>query len=99
MYYCRIQGGYIKDTCGLHASAEVRGYMQDTCRIHARLIKDKCICIGSRIHEEYMRDTTYFQDTCEIHVCISYCHMYPERYVSEMQDTCGIHARYMYLRG
>ena len=23
--------------------------------------------------------------------------MYLERYVSEMQDTCGIHAGYMYL--
>jgi hypothetical protein len=25
--------------------------------------------------------------------------MYLERYVSEMQDTCGIHARYKYLQG
>ena len=60
MYYCRIQGGYIKDTCGLHASAEVRGYMQDTCRIHAGYMqdtckinqgnmRDKCICSGSRL--------------------------------------------------
>ena len=28
-----------------------------------------------------------------------YLIMYLERYVSEMQDTCGIHARYMYLQG
>ena len=42
------------------------------------------------IHAGYFQDT--FWDTC-----ISLSQMYPERYVSEMQDTCGIHARYMYI--
>ena len=45
------------------------------------------------IHEGYMRDTS------KIHIGIRVSQMYPERYVSEMQDTCGIHARYMYLQG
>ena len=40
------------------------------------------------------------RDTSKIHIGIRVSQMYPERfYVSEMQDTCGIHARYMYLQG
>ena len=94
---------YIKilnhDTCILDASSGPRwihtryawGYMQDTCMIHARLIKDKCICIGSRIHEEYMRDTS------KIHARYMYLIL---SYVSwevriwdagYMRDTCEIH--------
>ena len=69
------------------------GYMRDTCGIHAGYIRDTCICRGSRIHEGYMRDTS------KIHIGIHVFQMYPERYVSEMQDTCGIQARYMYLQG
>ena len=37
------------------------------------------------------------RDTSKIHFGIRVSQMYPERYVSEMQDTCGIHARYMYI--
>ena len=48
---------------------------------------------GSRINEGYMLDTS------KIHIGIRVSQMYPERYVSEMQDTYGIHARYMYLQG
>ena len=83
----------MRDPSGIHVSAEVRGYMQDTYIIHARLIKDKCICSGSRIHKGYMRDFS------KIHIGIRVSQMYLERYVSEMQDTCGKHARYMYLQG
>ena len=56
-------------------------------------MRDTCICNGSRIHEGYMRNTSKIHH--EIHVS----QMYLERYVSEMQDTCGIHAKYMYLQG
>ena len=99
----KIQSGYIKDTCEIHA-----GSMRDTCicrgsRIHAGYIHDTCKIIkdtcginvsgGSRIHEGYMRDTS------RIHFEIRVSQMYLERYVSEMQDTCGIQARYMYLQG
>jgi hypothetical protein len=41
----------------------------------------------------------HMRDTYGIHSEIHTSWMYPERYVSEMQDTCGIHARYMYLQG
>ena len=66
--------------------------MQDTYmigKINQGYMRDKCICSGSRIHEGYMRDTS------KIHIGIHVSQMYPERYVSEMQDTCGIHAGYM----
>jgi len=68
-------------------------YTADTFRIHAGYMRDKCICSGSRIHEGYMRNTS------KIHDGIHVSQMYLERYVSEMQDTCGIHAGYMYLQG
>ena len=45
---------------------------------------------GSRIHRGYMRDTSGIHH--ERHVS----QMYAERYVSEVQDTCEIHAGYMY---
>ena len=32
----RIHAKYMRDPCGIHVSAEVRGYMQDTYMIHAR---------------------------------------------------------------
>jgi hypothetical protein len=35
------------------------------------------------------------RDTSKIHIGIRVSQTYPERYVSEMQDTCGIHAGYM----
>ena len=80
----------MRDTCGIHVSAEVRGYMrihagymQDSCRIHAGYMRDKCICSGSRIHEGYMRNTY------KIHDGIHVSQMYLERYVSEMQDNAG----------
>ena len=65
------------------------GYKHDTCKINQGYMRDKCICSGSRIHKGYMRDTS------KIHIGIRVSQMYPERYVSEMQDTCGIHAGYM----
>jgi hypothetical protein len=34
----------------------------------------------------------------ELHAKLHYLSMYPGRYVSEMQDTCGIHEGYMYLQ-
>ena len=102
----KIQSGYIKDTFGIHAesmrdtcicrgSRIHAGYIHDTCKINQGYMRDKCICSGSRIHvhEGYMRDTS------KIHFGIRVSQMYPERYVSEMQDTCGIQARYMYLQG
>ena len=36
------------------------------------------------------------RDTSKIHIGIRVSQMYPERYVSEMQDTCGIHAGYIH---
>ena len=74
-----------KDTFRIHA-----GYMQDTLKINQRYMRDKCIWKGNqdtfRIHPGYMMRYMYLI-------------MYLERYVSEMQDTCGIHAGYMYLQG
>ena len=68
--------------------------MTNTCGIHARIyagyMRDTCICSGSRIHRGYMRDTSGIHH--ERHVS----QMYAERYVSEVQDTCEIHAGYMY---
>ena len=97
----RIHKGYIRDTCGIHAGYMYLQRFEDTCRIHTWYMQDNqgymrdiCICSGSRIHKGYMRDTSM-----KIHIGIRVSQMYPERYVSEMQDTCGIHARYMYLQG
>jgi hypothetical protein len=75
--------------------------MTNTCGIHARIyagyMRDTCICSGSKIHRGYMRDTSGIHD--ERHVS----QMYAERYVSEVsevQDTCEIHAGYTcILRG
>jgi len=68
--------------------------MTNICGIHARIyagyMRDTCICSGSRIHRGYMRDTSGIHH--ERHVS----QMYAERYVSEVQDTCEIHAGYMY---
>ena len=60
----RIQSGYMRDTCGIHAgymNLQTRGsrihagYMHDnTCMINQGYMRDKCICSGSRIHEGYM---------------------------------------------
>jgi hypothetical protein len=68
-------------------------YMWDTwlhARIYAGYMRDTCICSGSKIHRGYMRDTSGIHH--ERHVS----QMYAERYVSEVQDTCEIHAGYMY---
>ena len=56
---CGIHAGSMRDPCGIHVSAEVRGYMQDTCMIlvHARLIKDTCGINVSAVVRGYMRDT------------------------------------------
>jgi len=35
-----IHAGYMRDTYGIHVSAEVRGYMEDTCGIHAGYMRD-----------------------------------------------------------
>ena len=68
--------------------------MTNTCGIHARIyagyMRNTCICSGSRIHRGYMRDTLGIHH--ERHVS----QMYAERYVSEVQNTCEIHAGYMY---
>jgi len=45
------------------------------------------------IHVKYMRDTYEMQ--AKMRTCTF--RMYPGRYVSEMQDTCGIHEGYMYM--
>ena len=47
----------MRDPCGIHVSAEVRGYMQDTYMIHARLIKDTCGINVSAVVRGYIRDT------------------------------------------
>ena len=73
--------------------------MQDTFIINARLIKDTCGINVSAVVRGYMRDTCGIDTSMKIHFGIRVSQMYPERYVSEMQDTCGIHARYMYLEG
>ena len=97
----RIHAEYMRDTCGIHAGYMYlqrfedthAGYIHHKCKINQGYMRDKCICSGSRIHEGYMRDTS------KIQIGIHVSQMYPERYVSEMQDTCGIHARYKYLQG
>jgi hypothetical protein len=35
---CILLVGYMRDTCEIHVSAEVRGYIEDTCGIHERYI-------------------------------------------------------------
>ena len=35
------------------------------------------------------------RDTSEIHDEIHVSQIHPDRYVSDMKETCGIHARYM----
>ena len=97
-----------QDTCILDSSSRYIRIHRDTksrymylgrvmtniCGIHARIyagyMRDTCICSGSRIHRGYMRDTSGIHH--ERHVS----QMYAERYVSEVQDTCEIHAGYMY---
>ena len=87
---CKIHAGYMRVTCISRGSRIHSGYMQDTLKINQRYMRDKCIWKGNqdtfRIHPGYMMRYMYLI-------------MYLERYVSEMQDTCGIHARYMYLQG
>ena len=52
-------------------------------------MRDTCeIHVSARVIR-YMRDTSKIHD--EIHVS----QMHPERDVSDMKETCGIHARYM----
>ena len=41
----RIQSGYMRDPCGIHAGSN-------------ESMRDTCICRGSRIHKGYMRDTS-----------------------------------------
>ena len=87
-------------TCILDASWRHFKIQSGYIKIHARLIKDTCGINVSAVvrgftwgtHAGYM----YFQDT---YIGIRVSQRYLERYVSEMQDTCGIHARYMYLQG
>jgi hypothetical protein len=97
-----------QDTCILDSSSRYIRIHRDTksrymylgrvmtniCGIHARIyagyMRDTCICSGSRIHRGYMRDASGIHH--ERHVS----QMYAERYVSEVQDTCEIHAGYMY---
>ena len=79
----------MRDTCICRGSRIHAGYIHDTCKINQGYMRDKCICSGTRIHKGYMRDFS------KIHIGIRVSQMYPERYVSEMQDTCGIHAGYM----
>jgi hypothetical protein len=95
---------YIWDTCQIH---------QDTCIlraslvspwIHVRIHQDTCIldCSSRYMYIRIHRDKNH--DTCildGIHAeynpkCIP--RMYPERHVSEMQDTYKIHSGCMYLQ-
>ena len=59
-------------------------YRQNTCILGASLVS-LWIHINIKIHR-----------LISIHV--SWTRMDPERYVFEKQDTCGIHAGYMYLQ-
>jgi len=79
------------DTCILDASLVSHW-------IHVRIHQDTCILDSSSRYITIHQDTYagYIWDTLS-EILTSW--MYPERYVSEMQDTCGIHARYMYLQG
>ena len=67
-----IHAGYMRDTYGIHVSAEVRGYMEDTCGIHEgyimRYMYLNCIQRGTYLQMVYERDTSrYIHDTFKIH--------------------------------
>ena len=99
----------MRDPCGIHVSAEVRGYMQDTYMIHARLIKDTCGINVSAVVRGYMRDTCgilpryilgYVYLKCILRGTYLRCRIHAG-YMRDTcickgnQDTCGIHPRYM----
>ena len=82
--------GYIKihqDTCILDSSSQYIKIHQDTKSRYMYLG-----CVMMTLQDTFKR---YMRDTSEIHYEIHVPQMYLERYVSEMQDTCGIHAGYM----
>jgi hypothetical protein len=56
----------MRDTCGIHVSAAVRGYMEDTCGIHEEYMRNTCISNVSG--EVRISDARYMRDTCGIHV-------------------------------
>ena len=70
----------------IHVSWTLRpsraGYTQDTLRTYMR---DKCICIGSRIHEGYMRETSKIHARYMYLICI----------LRGTYLRCKIHAGYM----
>jgi hypothetical protein len=91
---------YIWDTHQIHQDVCILGASLVSHWIHVRIHQDTCILDSS---SRYIRIYTEIQnhDTCildGIHAgynlkCIP--RIYPERYVTEMQDTCEIHSRYI----
>ena len=64
--------------------------MQDTCGIHTGYRTCK-IHVSARV----IKNSRYMRDTSEIHDEIHVSQIHPDRYVSDMKETCGIHAGYM----
>ena len=81
----------MRDPCGIHVSAEVRGYMQDTYMIHARIIKDTCGIHVSAVVPGYI------EDTCGMHQGYIMRDMYLKCMQRGTYLRCKIHARYMYI--
>ena len=87
-----------QDTYISVSSSPITIHQEDTPRykimIHVSWTRHDLSWWHIKIQSGYI--TIHASWTLTIHVS----QMYPERYVSEMQDTCGIHARYkMYLQG
>ena len=86
------------DTHQIHQDTCILGASLVSHWIHIKIHQETCILDSSSRYITINQDT-YAGYICGIHSEIHTSWMYPERYVSEMQDTCGIHARYMYLQG
>ena len=93
----KIHLEYISDTSGYMYLARFLGVTLDTYQDTSGYVY-----LGRffTIHQDTPRyKSRYMRNTSKIHDGIHVSQMYLERYVSEMQDACGIHAGYMYLQG
>jgi hypothetical protein len=103
-YPKRVQDTFY-DTYKIHQDTCILGASLVSHWIHIRIHQDTCILDSSsryiRIHRDTKSRYMYMCVLDGIHAgynmkCIP--RMYPERYVSEMQDTYKIYLGYMYLQ-
>ena len=82
-----------RDTCGIQSETHTSNISSEVRNWDARYMRDTF-----EIHSGYMylqRWSRYMRDTPEIHHEIHLSQMHPEIDVSDMKETCGIHAGYM----